>query len=168
MESILHPVTLPSGRDTSSNVPITPTQEQVSWTHTLCCCWLYLHLGSVSQMLFWDCCSAPSPAQVFKELFQSVILQEFSRAPSWSQWWTGIPQTQCGYTSLRQACLQLLGGSTGWREVRSWDLQALSKVFVVQWSRILLCKCLCTIFVYLTSQLTPYESILIGFEACRD
>ncbi|NP_990475.1 target of Myb protein 1 [Gallus gallus] len=29
MESILHPVTLPSGRDTSSNVPITPTQEQI-------------------------------------------------------------------------------------------------------------------------------------------
>ncbi|XP_042745519.1 target of Myb protein 1 isoform X2 [Lagopus leucura] len=29
MESILHPVTLPSGRDTSSNAPITPTQEQI-------------------------------------------------------------------------------------------------------------------------------------------
>ncbi|XP_065599118.1 target of Myb1 membrane trafficking protein isoform X2 [Cyrtonyx montezumae] len=29
MESILHPVTLPSGRGTSSNAPITPTQEQI-------------------------------------------------------------------------------------------------------------------------------------------
>ncbi|XP_052524206.1 target of Myb1 membrane trafficking protein isoform X2 [Tympanuchus pallidicinctus] len=29
MESILHPVTLPSGRDTSSSAPITPTQEQI-------------------------------------------------------------------------------------------------------------------------------------------
>ncbi|NXU65167.1 TOM1 protein, partial [Horornis vulcanius] len=37
MESILHPVTLPPGRGTSSDAPITPTPEQVSWTQCDLC-----------------------------------------------------------------------------------------------------------------------------------